>query len=647
MIKADKGTPRRPTRGPLKRVFGLDLVLLHAPSVWDFRKEVILGGPLADVIPSTDEFEMYPIGLTSIAAYLESNGYNTRLSNLAYRMLANRRFDVARHLQKLDAPVFGIDLHWLPHANGALGIAELVKQVHPEAKVLMGGLSASYFHEELAKHPAVDFVLRGDSTEEPCRQLLQALREGLPLEGVENLTWKRADGSIVANPLSFVPADLDWIDVPAYDFMTHAIFKYRSLADFLPYLKWLRYPSTMLLNSRGCTYDCAICGGSRTGYEIVAGRRAPALRSPERLVEDARRIASFSRAPIFMVHDPRLGGIPRARRFFSLLAAAKVPNELVIEVFFPAGRDFFSMVAGATRRWSLQITIESPVEELRKRNGKFPVSNAHVEETLAAALAEGCSKLDLFFMIGLPGQDVAAARETISYCKHLVDRFGADPRLQFYVAPLGPFLDPGSRAFEDPSLGYRHLFVTLEDHRRALCGPTWREMLSYETDAMTKDELVSVTYEVGAALNDLKFAAGLIDSATHAQVARHFQIALATFPKIDALARLAEPERRAALVELAADVEAANTATLVGEHELEWKTAAGIRLSRILVAHALAAFFRETLHGIDRLRNRYDTNVAQVTRLGPPELHGRFVLGSMSHERPPNAAVRLERRTTR
>jgi hypothetical protein len=32
------------------------------PSVWDFRKEVILQGPLADVIPSTDEFEMYPIG---------------------------------------------------------------------------------------------------------------------------------------------------------------------------------------------------------------------------------------------------------------------------------------------------------------------------------------------------------------------------------------------------------------------------------------------------------------------------------------------------------------------------------------------------------------------------------------------------------
>jgi B12-binding domain/radical SAM domain protein len=342
-----RGRGRR-WRESWRRVFALDLVLLHAPSVWDFRQEVILQGPLADVIPSTDEFEMYPIGLTSIAAYLEANNYNTRLVNLAYRMLRSSDFDVEAAIANLDCPIFGIDLHWLPHANGALGIAELVKKVHPSAKVLLGGLSASYFREELIANPAIDFILRGDSTEEPCRQLLDALREGTSLEEVENLTWKRTVGTPVVNALTFVPVDLDWIDVPAYDFMTHAVFKYRSLADFLPYLEWLRYPSTMLLNSRGCTYDCAICGGSRSGYQRVAGRMSAAFRSPENLVRDAKRIATFSRAPIFMVHDPRSGGIPRAERFFEQFALAKVPNELVIEVFFPAGDAFFAMVDGAT-----------------------------------------------------------------------------------------------------------------------------------------------------------------------------------------------------------------------------------------------------------------------------------------------------------
>jgi len=40
-------------------------------------------------------------------------------------------------------------------------------------------------------NPAVGFVLRSDSTEEPCRQLLQALRERTPLDAVENLTCRR------------------------------------------------------------------------------------------------------------------------------------------------------------------------------------------------------------------------------------------------------------------------------------------------------------------------------------------------------------------------------------------------------------------------------------------------------------------------
>jgi B12-binding domain/radical SAM domain protein len=606
------------------RVFGLDLVLLHAPSVWDFRNEVIVQGPLADVIPSTTEFEMYPVGLTSIAAYLEANNYNVRIVNLAYRMLREPEFDVAARIAALDAPIFGIDLHWLPHANGALGIARLVKKLHPTAKVLLGGLSASYFHQELAGDPAVDFVMRGDSTEEPCRQLLHALREGTPLESVENLTWKRADGSVMVNALTFVPADLDWIDVPAYDFMLHAPFKYGSFADFLPYLEWLRYPSTMLLNSRGCTYDCATCGGSRSAYRLVAGRGRAALRSPEKLVADAKLISTFSRAPIFMVHDPRIGGTARSRRFFELFAAARIPNELVIEVFVPADREFFHTVARATRAWSLQITIESPDENIRRINGKFPVGNEVVEQTLAAALAEGCGKLDLFFMVGLPGQTPEKALATVDYCRYLVQRFGADPRLQFYVAPLGPFLDPGSRAYEHPEqLGFRRRLCTLKEHCDALLGPTWHDMLSYETDWMSRDDIVAVTYRLGQHLNDLKFDSGLIDARTHATVAAHLASAVRILAEIQALSTVPEPERHRRLRRLQAMAQTANNANLVGEDELKWRNRTGIQLSLTLIRNVAGAMPRELAKGLARLRRRYDTAAADPPRLAPLQVRSQ------------------------
>lgn len=228
--------------------------------------------------------------------------------------------------------------------QGALSVAEVVKRLHSDSRVLIGGLSASYYHEELARYPFVDFVLRGDSTEEPTRQLLQALREGRPLDTVANLTWKHADGSVVVNPLTYVPADLDGVDVPAYGYLMRSVFKYRSLRNLVPCLEWLRYPITLLLTARGCSEQCAICGGSQSAYRSICHRSLPAFRSPERLAADVDTIASFSRAPIFTVHDPRMGGMARAKRFFALLEERQPANEMIFELYYPANDDFFAMI---------------------------------------------------------------------------------------------------------------------------------------------------------------------------------------------------------------------------------------------------------------------------------------------------------------
>ncbi|MFA9496115.1 MAG: cobalamin-dependent protein, partial [Candidatus Bathyarchaeota archaeon] len=122
---------------------GVDLVLLHAPSVYDFRKLPAMYGPISDVVPSTPVFEMYPLGFVSMVGYLEQNGYKARIINLAVKMLKDQRFDAEKFIKKLDAKVFGLDLHWLPHAAGSLDLAEIVKKHHPDAPILLGGLSAS------------------------------------------------------------------------------------------------------------------------------------------------------------------------------------------------------------------------------------------------------------------------------------------------------------------------------------------------------------------------------------------------------------------------------------------------------------------------------------------------------------------------
>jgi radical SAM superfamily enzyme YgiQ (UPF0313 family) len=89
---------------------------------------------------------------------------SVRIINLALRMLRSPAFDPEQYIKTLNAAAFGIDLHWLPHVDGSLSLAELVKKHHPDTPVILGGLSATYYHEETAGLSFVDFIVCGEST---------------------------------------------------------------------------------------------------------------------------------------------------------------------------------------------------------------------------------------------------------------------------------------------------------------------------------------------------------------------------------------------------------------------------------------------------------------------------------------------------
>ena len=65
-----------------------------------------------------------------------------------------------------------------------------------------------------------------------------------------------------------------------------------------------------------------------------------------------------------------------------------------------------------------------------------------------------------------------------------------------FAAPLAPFLDPGSIAFENsPDSGYRLYARHLYEHRDLLLRPTWWETLNYETETMSRKDIALETYD--------------------------------------------------------------------------------------------------------------------------------------------------------
>ncbi len=548
-----------------------DLVLLHAPSVYDFRKKSILYGPVSDLVPSTPVFEMYPIGLTTIAEYLERHGLKARIANLAVRMLNSDRFDAEQMIQKLRPAAFGIDLHWMPHAHGAIEVARLCKKHHPDVPVMFGGFSSTYFHEELARRPEVDFVVRGDSTEVPVLRLMQHLTgqpKAPPLAEVPNLTWQDSAGTVRVNELTYSPDSLDHVLID-YSYVVKAVARYRDLASFVPFKGWLGYPITAALSVRGCTHNCRTCGGSAATFAALHNRRQPAYRAPEDLAQDIRNIARFSKGPVFILGDIRQPGEEYADRFLRAIHGYQGP--VIVELFDAADRAFVRRLSEAMPNWTLEVSLETHSEEVRAAFGR-PYKNAPMEATMRYALEHGVKRLDVFFMIGLPKQDYQSVMDTVDYCEYLMREIDPGPgrRLIPFISPLAPFLDPGSPVFENPErYGYRFFARTLEEHRQALVQPSWKYVLNYETEWMNRDEIVDSTYEAGLRLNRLKARYGLVDAAQAEATEARILKARRLISQVDDILSIEDAERRAKLLRaIKPQVDNANLSTVCDKTEL-------------------------------------------------------------------------------
>ncbi|NLE08399.1 MAG: TIGR04190 family B12-binding domain/radical SAM domain protein [Dehalococcoidales bacterium] len=488
----------------------VDLILLHAPSVYDFRKKTILYGPVSDLIPPSPVFEMYPIGLTSIAEYLGKAGYRVRIVNLAVRMMRDKNFDAEKMIQKLKAPIFGIDLHWMVHSHGSIEVARLVKKHHPESNVIFGGFSSTYFHDQLIRYPEIDFVLRGDSTEEPFRMLMDCLRKGEQPEVVPNLTWKDKAGSVRMNPFTNIPMDIENVMDNHFGGVIKSVIRYRDLISYTPVSDWLRYPITAVITCRGCNHNCVICGGSNAAFKGYHHRDKTVFRSPDAIVKNLKQIARFSRGPIFVLGDLYQNGEEYAAEILRLIKENPVKNQLIFELFAPVPKESIQRIAEAAPGFCLEISPESHDYTVRKRAGRN-YTNEALEQTIADALEAGCSRMDVFYMTGLPEQDVKSVLETVDYCGYLMEKFKGDKRLAMFLAPISPFLDPGCLGYEQPEkYGYKVLFRDVEQFRQGLTAPSWKYSLDYETEWMTRDEIAESGYEAILRLVKLKAKYGIL-----------------------------------------------------------------------------------------------------------------------------------------
>ena len=463
-----------------------DLFLLHAPSVYDFRdRDDILFAYLSDSdsVNVTSIYEMYPLGFFAIKQRLREHGFQAEIINLASLMLMYPRLDVESLLGRLEAPVFGIDLHWMAHCHGSIELAKLLKTTHPESLVIFGGISSTYYADQLIQYPAVGVVVKGYDTLEPVTMLVEAIKRGeRNFRHIPNLVYKHNGTEVIDTGFTYKPVQ-NYNDV-AIDWSF-----YREARDNPAASKLI-----MTLPNTGCAFDCPWCGGSRYATNKIMGiKKTLVTKDNNRVIEELRSMGDISRnASIYAL---QCYSETKARLHQFLDGVKEMGYKSVFfETFHLYGQETLEKMGRSTDAY-IMLSPQSHDPVISKLAGRGTYTMEEMEAWIERALDAGITGVMIWFFIGMPQQPSDSVLDSIAYSTYLLRKFRGK-RVLPLICPMVPFLDPGSRFFEEPHKhGYRIFHKTLEEHRQAMVDPIWARRLNYETEWMSRRQIQDVTYE--------------------------------------------------------------------------------------------------------------------------------------------------------
>ncbi len=480
---------------PIASTLTADMFLLHAPSVYDFReRDDVLFAYLSDSdsVNVTSIYEMYPIGWFSIKQRLADHGFDAKIVNVASLMLQHPDLDVRRLLGRLEAPIFGFDLHWMTQCHGAIELAALLKEEHPEALTVFGGISATYYANELITYPSVDVVVQGYDTLEPITELVSRVRQGSRDFGsIPNLLYKPG-GEVEATGFTHKPAE-------RYNNARNDWSYYRDVASGGPAVSKL----IMTLPNTGCAHDCGWCGGSKFAYRNIMGVHKTLIQKDNDLViEELRTMQEAAKRTSIYALQCYSEGKTRLHQYLDAVKECGY-SSVSFEQFNLTPDDTLKKMGDSTSAY-IMLSPESHDPKISAAAGRGTYTMEQMEDWIPRALDAGVKGVMVWFFIGMPYQDRQSVMDTIAYSERLIRKFGGWAALPL-ICPMVPFLDPGCRFFEQPDQhGYRIFHRTLEEHRQALVEPLWHRRLNYETRWLSRRELQDVSYEAIARLVEIK-----------------------------------------------------------------------------------------------------------------------------------------------
>ncbi len=378
-----------------------------------------------------------PLGLAYIASYLEKKGYSPEILDcMAYyeniiqidegkHRIGLPEKDIAKKIKEFRPDIVGVACGYTIHEADSMKIAELVKRIDKGIFVVLGGAHTSANPQLVLKNKNVDLAVLGEG-EITFSKIVENLNNKNKLRKIKGIAFREKD-KIHINPASEYIQNLDELPFPA-----------RHLLPMEKYLKHpqnaianMRSPTTEIITSRGCPFNCIFCS-----IHTVWGKKWRA-RSAKNVVDELEEMNKKYEIKEFRFFDDNLSW--DKKRMIEICDEI-IKRKLDIKWDTPNGVAIATLneeVLAKMKKagyYKIVMGIESGSEKTLRFMRK-PVSLEHARKIIAI-----CNKLGIWtwstFVVGFPDEDMKEIQKTIDFAKNSGLNFAT-----FYIAQPYPGTD--------------------------------------------------------------------------------------------------------------------------------------------------------------------------------------------------------------
>jgi anaerobic magnesium-protoporphyrin IX monomethyl ester cyclase len=337
-------------------------------------------------------FRFPPLGLGYLASTLRQHGYTVKLVDCTF---LNRKQTVEQIKQSKPKILGFYSMFSMKKTT-----MELAKHLRDDCQLLVAGGPLPTLNPE-SFLDAFDVAVVGEG-EETIVELAGCVEQGLPLDGVHGLVYKK-DGRIVFTGKREFIENLDSVPFPSRDLFDNAAYK-------TYYSKRFGYTTTPVISSRGCPFSCDFCSRPVFGQNLR-------MRSPENIVAEVDEVDRLGYERVWFADDCFTLDKAQVLRVCDLLLerGLHLGWECLSRVDTMDFQMATSMEKAGCKRvfFGIESGNDQVLELMRKRINVYQARHA-VYAAKAAGLEVGA-----FFIIGYPGENDKSVLDTIRFASKL------------------------------------------------------------------------------------------------------------------------------------------------------------------------------------------------------------------------------------